>query len=238
MTALQLAIGSLNDTVDAPSDAGRKPGKPIPAGLVGPAAARGLMTLEASSGLLLSAASGPALAALGVLVLLVGFGYDLWLKGTAWSWLPFAVGIPLLPVYAWIGARGSLAPVVGALALLAVMAGAGLALANSLVDLERDIDAGLGSPVAALGRERAWRVSAFLLIGVFVIGIVSLVVQRGLQWQAAAAIGLGLAAVAAGLALGRAGDPANRERGWELETIGVGIAGLAWLAAILGTGRV
>ena len=29
-------------------------------------------------------------------------------KGTAWSWLPFAVGIPLLPVYGWLGAAGAL----------------------------------------------------------------------------------------------------------------------------------
>ena len=36
MTALQVSIGTLNDLVDAPRDAGRKPGKPIPAGLVTP----------------------------------------------------------------------------------------------------------------------------------------------------------------------------------------------------------
>ena len=29
-------------------------------------------------------------------------------EGTAWSWLPFAVGIPILPVYGWLGATGSL----------------------------------------------------------------------------------------------------------------------------------
>ncbi len=34
MTALQASIGALNDLVDAPRDAGHKPGKPIPAGLV------------------------------------------------------------------------------------------------------------------------------------------------------------------------------------------------------------
>src|SRR6476660_3407010 len=34
MTALQASIGSLNDVVDAPRDAGHKPGKPISAGLV------------------------------------------------------------------------------------------------------------------------------------------------------------------------------------------------------------
>jgi 4-hydroxybenzoate polyprenyltransferase len=40
MTLLQLGIGTLNDVVDAPADAGVKPGKPIPAGLVDPGAAR------------------------------------------------------------------------------------------------------------------------------------------------------------------------------------------------------
>ena len=39
MTLLQLGIGTVNDVVDAPHDAGRKPGKPIPAGLVGGRAA-------------------------------------------------------------------------------------------------------------------------------------------------------------------------------------------------------
>src|SRR5580765_746158 len=36
MTALQLGIGTVNDVVDAPRDAGRKAGKPIPDGLVSP----------------------------------------------------------------------------------------------------------------------------------------------------------------------------------------------------------
>ena len=41
MTALQASIGSLNDVVDAPRDAGHKPGKPIPAGLVSAAIGAG-----------------------------------------------------------------------------------------------------------------------------------------------------------------------------------------------------
>src|SRR5436190_1612786 len=34
MTLLQLAIGATNDAADAPTDAGLKPGKPVPTGLV------------------------------------------------------------------------------------------------------------------------------------------------------------------------------------------------------------
>ena len=44
-----------------------------------------------------------------VVVLAIGYGYDLRFKGTAWSWLPFAVGIPLLPVFGWVGATGGAA---------------------------------------------------------------------------------------------------------------------------------
>ena len=40
MTALQVSIGVLNDVIDAPRDAGHKPGKPIPAGLVSPGSRR------------------------------------------------------------------------------------------------------------------------------------------------------------------------------------------------------
>jgi len=43
MTALQVSIGALNDLVDAPRDVGRMPPKPIPAGLVTPAAARAVV---------------------------------------------------------------------------------------------------------------------------------------------------------------------------------------------------
>ena len=58
MTALQASIGSLNDVVDAPRDAGHKPGKPIPAGLVSAVSARVLVIVAAAVGLVLSAPSG------------------------------------------------------------------------------------------------------------------------------------------------------------------------------------
>ena len=43
MTALQASIGALNDLVDAPRDAGHKPAKPIPTGLVSPPMARAIV---------------------------------------------------------------------------------------------------------------------------------------------------------------------------------------------------
>ena len=43
------------------------------------------------------------IAACRLVVIAIGLAYDLRLKGTAWSWLPFAVGIPILPVYRLAG---------------------------------------------------------------------------------------------------------------------------------------
>ena len=97
---------------------------------------------------------------LAVVVLAIGYGYDLGFKGTAWSWLPFAVGIPLLPVYGWLGAAGQLA------GLLRRPAARGrrwpapaLAIANARADVERDAAAGVdsvatGSGSAGPGRSR------------------------------------------------------------------------------------
>ena len=109
MTLLQLGIGTVNDLVDAPSDAGRKAGKPIPAGLVVAAAARAARRRRCSS-----AGAAPRRVgqprdrrALPLVVIAIGLAYDLRLKGTAWSWLPFAVGIPILPVFGWLGAAGT-----------------------------------------------------------------------------------------------------------------------------------
>ena len=156
MTALQASIGILNDVVDAPRDAGRKPSKPIPAGLVREGRARFAVVVAAALGLVLAAPSGPAVVALGAAILAIGSVYDLRLKGTPWSWAPFAVGIPLLPVFAWLGAAGSLPPFMGRLVAAAVLAGAMLAISNARADAERDRAARVASVATALGTERSW----------------------------------------------------------------------------------
>ena len=68
----------------------------------------------------------------------IGLAYDLWAKGTTLSWLPFAVGIPLLPVYGWYGATGELPGLFVVLVPAAANAGTALAIANAIVDMERD----------------------------------------------------------------------------------------------------
>lgn len=228
MLALQASIGALNDVADRTTDALAKPAKPIPSGDVSPGLAKVVAAAGAAAGIGLAALSGPATVALAAAILLVGYGYDLRFKGTSWSWLPFAVGIPLLPVFAWLGSRGDLPDAFGVLIPAAVAAGAALAIANARADFERDVASGTGSVAITLGLERAWRTHAALWLAVVGLAVGSLVLRLapGIALAATAATG-GL--LLAGVALGRGGDAARRERAWELQAVSVALLGAAWL---------
>ena len=235
MTALQAGIGALNDVVDAPHDAGRKPGKPIPAGLVGRGVGAGIAGSAAVIGLALAVPSGADLAALGVLVLGIGAAYDLRLKGTAGSWIPFAAGVPLLPVYAWLGATGGLPVVFGVLVPVAAAEGAALAVSNAVVDLERDREAGVGSVALRLGPRRSALVVLLLQAAVAGTAVGSLALGSATApWVAAVALAAGvpLAGAVVGLIAAWRGGPASRELAWEIQAVGAGLLAVAWLGGL------
>ena len=231
MTLLQLGIGTTNDVVDAPHDAGRKAGKPIPAGLVPAAGGRALAVALFVAGVGLAWTVETRLAALSIAVIAIGLAYDLRLKGTAWSWLPFAVGIPLLPICGWLAARGTLDPAFLILLPAAVAAGAALAIGNGLVDVERDRAAGRTSAAAALGAGPAVRLEAGLFLLVATGAGVSVGAGRSLP-VALAVAGLGLVPVVAALA-GVDGGPHRRELAWRIEAIGVAVLAVVWTWLVL-----
>jgi 4-hydroxybenzoate polyprenyltransferase len=174
---------------------------------------------------------GPAVVLLGVVVLAIGFSYDLRFKGTAWSWLPFAVGIPLLPVYGWVGATGGVPASFVVLVPAAVVAGAGLAVANARADESRDRESGTTSVATRLGGLWSWRVDAVLLSVVVGAAFVTLLAGGA---GAISLVGAVVAAVivAAGLGIGRSDDAGRRERAWELQAVGVAVLAAAWLAGV------
>jgi 4-hydroxybenzoate polyprenyltransferase len=235
MTLLQSSIGTVNDLVDAPRDAGHKPGKPIPAGLVSVRTARIVALVAAAGGLLLALVAGPWLVALAVVVLAIGLAYDLWAKGTTLSWLPFAVGIPLLPVYGWYGATGTLPGLFLVLVPAAANAGTALAVSNALVDMERDEAAGVRSIALALGPSRAgWLVIA--LHGVVALLALGTAIVLGAPAGWVVAILVASAAPIGGAVLGlvAASRPGTswRELAWEVQAIGTGLLAVAWLGAL------
>jgi len=246
MLAIQIAIGAVNDWVDAPRDASEKPRKPIPAGLTSPRVALALAGTAALLGLGLSALSGLATAGLAALGLSLGLAYDLRLSHGRWSWAPLALALPLLPIHGWLGATGTVPQGLLPLVPTGMLAGAGLALANGLVDLERDARSKRPTIAVELGFDRAWLVHLGLLVavgGLAVLlapavppgtlpgegrpGILPADVLRELRtWGVA----LGIAALALGALALRAARPAIRERGWELEAVGIAGVGLGWVA--------
>jgi 4-hydroxybenzoate polyprenyltransferase len=231
MTLLQLGIGTTNDIVDAPHDAGRKTGKPIPASLVPAAGGRALAVVLFIAGVGLAWTVEARLAALSIAVIAIGLAYDLRLKGTAWSWLPFAAGIPLLPVCGWLAARGGLDPAFAILLPAAIAAGAALAIGNSLVDVERDRAAGRTSVAATLGAGPAARLEAGLYLLVAAGAGASVGAARPLP--VALAVGaLGLVPVVAAIA-GIRGDPGRRELAWRIEAVGVAAMAVVWSWLVL-----
>lgn len=240
MLAIQGSIGSLNDFVDADLDAGRKAGKPIPNGQATPHEALAIAVAGLSVGVALTWPSGLAVTAVALVGAGVGYLYDLRLSRTAWSWLPFALGLPLVPIYAWLGASGDVPAPLLRLVPIGVLAGAGLALANGLADLERDVAGGIETAAGKLGRARAWTIHAGLLGAAIGLAFVSLpgsvgsARPGGVPSMVALVVAIGL--IAAGLALGRGGGPRSRERAWELEALGVAAFGAGWLAAVAALG--
>ena len=197
MLLVQFSISALNEWADAELDrqAGRR--RPIPRGLVSRNTALGVAVIGAVGAFLLC-----VLADLGPFALLLvgvgtasGWAYDLWLKPTPLSVLPFAIAFPLMPF--WIGILAGRSA--GSLAIL-FLGGSPLAaaihLADAIPDRGRDRDAGLKTLAVALGRPGAeFATAVLLLIGTLVALLLS--IRRGQAWIAA----LSLAFVVASAAL-------------------------------------
>jgi len=229
MAGLQVSIGALNDLVDAPLDAGRKPGKPIPRGAATSGEARLVIVVGAAVAIGLTLPSGAL--AVGVLGLgaACGYAYDLRLSRTAWSWLPLAIALPLVPAYAWLGATGGLPAALLPLVPAGILAGAGLSISNGLADLERDQAGGSDSIVVHLGRSAAFALHAGLLAAAAAIALILGPPARPLLW-------VGMVGVAGGIVAGWSGRPSRRERAWELEAIGVALLGAGWIGALVDIG--
>jgi 4-hydroxybenzoate polyprenyltransferase len=150
----QLATGWCNDAVDADRDtvAGRTD-KPIVEGVV----SVGVVRAAAVVALVLCAPLSLAAGALAGTVHLVGvaaaWAYDLGLKATAASWLPYAVGFGSLPAFVTLGLPGHPWPAWWVL-LAAALLGCGAHLANVLPDIGADLATGVRGWPQRLGATR------------------------------------------------------------------------------------
>src|SRR5512133_862832 len=192
----QYAAGALNDAVDTEADAAADRGKPIQRGVISRRAVATAAVVAGVASLGFGLALGPATFALAVVGLACAWSYDLWLKGTIFSALPFAVAVPVVPLFGY-GAAGRFPPVLW----WAWPIGALLAVATPLPDVERDRATGVRGLATRLGVGRAAAVAAACYAAAVVMALVSglaagdrPVVVAG----AALATALGLAALPVG----------------------------------------
>jgi 4-hydroxybenzoate polyprenyltransferase len=150
----QLSVGWCNDAVDAGRDiaVGRRD-KPIATGMVGVRATSNAATVAVLLCVPLSFASGLAAGALHLVAVSAAWAYNLGLKATVVSWLPYAVAFAILPTFVTLGLPGHPPPVWWAV-LAAALIGCGAHLANVLPDIAADLTTGVRGWPQRLGVAR------------------------------------------------------------------------------------
>ena len=231
MFLTQAAIGALNDVCDRRADALSKPWKPIPAGAVSPRAALALAAGAAAGAVTLGATLGAVAWLYGLLGLAAGAAYDLGLKRTVLSGLPYLVALPLVPLWAW-EASGQAPPTLWWVVPLGLLLGLSLHLANVLPDLEEDAAAGIRHAAHLLGpawtARLAW--AAFLLAAALGGGVLVALDRPLLPYGAAAALSLLL--LAGGTLLFRRPRGLDPRLGFGAWAAAALLLSVSWLAAL------
>jgi len=226
----QATVGVVNDLRDRDLDAVAKQEKPL---VSGRATVRGAACVGVVA-LIMALVAGAALGRLSLLFVLAmtaaGLVYDLWLKRTAVSFLPYIFGLPILPIWAWICVRDA-PPRLWLTYPLGVLVGFGLHLANALPDAERDAAGGIRGIVQVVGT----RAALLLCVGSFALSILIVAALTVARHDAAVTIMIsGAAALLLGAAASAIMWPTMKtlQRNWGL-LIGcaIGIAA-AWLRAL------
>ena len=187
MFCAQCAIGVTNDYFDRELDAATKPWKPVAAGIVRPSVALLLAAAFAIAATIVATTLGLGGFMLAMLGMTCGLAYDVRLKGTAASALPYMVAIPVLPLWVWV-TLGEWQSVLWWLVPLGALLGLALHLANTLPDLDDDRAHGVAGLAHRLGAARslvlAWSSFAAALVA---SAILSAVIDYELRVYAAGA---------------------------------------------------
>lgn len=197
--ANQFSVGLSNDWIDAERDAavGRRD-KPVARGWISAAAVRNGAFAAAAAAILLTLPLGlPATLAHAVFVV-SAWGYNLGLKGTALSVLPYVVSFGLLPAIATLSLPNP-EPAAGWATALGALLGVAAHFANVLPDLDDDRVTG----VRGLPHRLGGRVSG--VVTYLVLGVASVVALLGpggaIGWPQWLGLAVGAAIAAVGIIL-------------------------------------
>jgi 4-hydroxybenzoate polyprenyltransferase len=195
----QLSIGWSNDWLDAARDrAVHRTDKPAARGDVPVSVVRLSAFLALAAALLVTLPLGLGALAAHAVAIAGGWAYNLGLKSTAYSWVPFAVAFGVLPAIATLGQEQPAFPqwwVYAAGALLGVAAH----ITNVLPDLDDDARTGIRGLPHRLGA----RTSGLLAFSALAVATVLITFGPGLPVRPLLIVGLviGLAAAVTGVVL-------------------------------------
>jgi 4-hydroxybenzoate polyprenyltransferase len=233
MLGFQSSIGATNDLADQVVDAARDARKPIPAGQVSVGAARVVAVAGAAVGLAIAALVSPAALQRGAAGLTCGIAYDLWLRARGLAVAAYALALPVLLLYAWWGAAGIAPPGGGALLLLAASIGAGLYLANALVDVDLDaVDEPTGLAVRLGQRGTVIALASILTV----TQVLAWSLWGGTERPATPALGMlaGTVLAASGVVLSAGRTRATRSMGWTIQAVAAALLGVGLVATLAG----
>lgn len=224
MLPVQLCIGVINDVVDLPADAVAKPHKPLVRGVIPRSTATALGVGLGALGLAIAATINVATLGLDALALSAGLAYDLGLRRTPLSWIPWWGGMAVLPLegYASVGSIPSrllvLLPLSGVIAI-------GLHFANALPDINSDRVAGRRSLPVLVGVPRSrWAGPVALAVaGVLALVVAGPLGQPGVVFFS----GVGVLAIAV-LAVVAMRSP----RPFPILAVATAVFAIAWLASL------
>jgi 4-hydroxybenzoate polyprenyltransferase len=203
----QLSIGWSNDYLDAERDrAVHRSGKPVAAGAVTPRAARTAAAVALILAIALSAVLGWPGGAAALVIVACGWLYNLGLKATALSWLPYAIAFGTLPAVATLSASPPRWPAAWALTAGSLL-GVAAHLANVLPDLGEDVATGVRGLPHRLGTKGTALASAAVLLAASTVILFGPGGQPG-RWRWAGYVGAVLVAGTAAASAYR--DPSSR----------------------------
>ena len=235
--AIYGAVGALNDYCDYPLDKTAKPKKPLVRGLVTPRFALWQALILAVIGLWLSMELNWLTVFFSGLILALGIWYDLRAKRSLWSWVPYAIGIPTLPLWGFAAAGRFERMLLLAYPLGALLSVA-LNMGNTLPDREGDAAFGLRALTHRLKEGQAVLL-AWGLYGAAILGFAAAAPLVRNNWKILGpglAVGLLLLAVMIGdYAIFRSRE--SLKRNWWVGGFLALVVGAAWVAeSYLGVG--
>ncbi|MFK4148858.1 UbiA family prenyltransferase [Streptomyces sp. NPDC004065] len=223
----QLSIGWCNDAADAQRDtACARTDKPLATGELAPRAAAVAAGAALVVSVPLSLLSGVAAGAANLAVVASGWAYNLRLKHTLLSPLPYAVAFGSLPAFVTLGLPAPSWPAWWAVTAGALL-GVGAHLVNVLPDIDDDLATGVRGLPQRLGPRACRRLAPFVMltaVGVVVAGPPGAVTASGRV----------LAATAGAVAVAGTALPPRTAPGRRPFRAALAVAGLAVAQLLLG----